>query len=267
MEPSAKIALECLSALGFRVEPVPQKEGEKRADLRAWWGNTEEYLIEAKERLDGSDFKKLMKKVSAEGMGTISRKVEPSNAFSRKLMKAATQLKETPASAEAIRLIWLYAEHPDAAHELDCIQKRLLGDAQLVVINVNTNIPSVEGVKTCYGFHDNDFRRMPHVHGAVRCSPGGLLLLVNPYCSDQKALRKSRFYELMETESAVIDPEQEEDRDEAWLVTNDWDRFDDPPDTRAYVVHKYDRRFNVMTDSTFLGLVAGPPLKSNELLK
>lgn len=267
MEPSAKIALDCLSALGFRVEPVPQEEGKKRADLLAWWGDAEEYLIEAKERLDGTDFKKLMKKVSDEGMGTISRKVEPSNAFSRKLMKAAQQLKVTPSGPDVVRLIWLYAGHPDATHELDCVEKRLLGDAQLVVINLHTDIPSVEGMKTCYGYCDNDFRRMPHVHGAVRCSSRGMRLLVNPYCSEREKLRESRFYELMGSKSAITDPEHEEQRGEAWLVDDDWGSFGDPPDATAYLIRKYDRRFNVGTDTSFVGLVAGPPLTSHDLSK
>lgn len=241
MEPSTEVALECLVSLGFRVEQVPQNV-VKRADLRAWWGDAEEYLIEAKERFDGAEFKELMRKISDEGMGTLSRKVEASNAFSRKLMKAAAQLKETPVGSSAVRLIWLYAGHPDATHELECVQRRLLGTAQLVVIN--PEIPSVDGVKTCYGFYTNDFRRMPHVHGAVLCSPRGLSLLVNPYSIDQQNLRGSQLYQLMAGESAVVDPEREEERGGAWLVANNWDCFDSPPDATAYVNRKYNRRFN-----------------------
>src|SRR5690606_15142505 len=98
--------------------------------------------------------------------------------------------------------------------------------------------PSVEGVRTCYGFHDNDFRRMQHVHGAVRCSSKGLQLLVNPYCAGRDNLRRSQFHVLMKSKAAVIDPECEEERREAWLVARDWDRFDNPPDAGVYVIRK-----------------------------
>lgn len=240
------------------MEPVPEADGEERADLRAWWKDSDEYLVEAKGRLGGTEFQELVRKVSDEGMGTLSRSVETSNAFSRRLMKAAEQLQNTPAGPDVIRLIWVYADHLDGFHELECVQKRLLGDAQLVVID--PLVPSFKGIKTCYGYHNNDFRRMPHVHGAILCAPNGFRLIVNHYSPEQDRLRSSHLYQLLTEESAVTDPALEEQGGEAWLVASDWETYGNPADSCAYVRYKYGKRFNVMTGSTFLGLVAGGPL-------
>src|SRR6185312_17450364 len=111
-EPSKKHAAGCLATLGFLVEPIDEAPGAKRADLRATRAG-EEYVVEAKGRSESRKWLEFKRKVETIGFDTLSREIEPWNAMSSRIEHAHRQLNETPASPQAVRLMWVPAQHDD----------------------------------------------------------------------------------------------------------------------------------------------------------
>jgi len=139
MELSTETASKFLEAAGFRVERIAasNKQGEKRADLRAWYG-VEEYLIEAKSRDLGDEIKALHADAEKGGSAYMTRTADRLNSVSRSLLNAGRQLASTPAGSNAFRVIWVFAGHHDAKHELSLVHTRLHGKARSQRIAAST---------------------------------------------------------------------------------------------------------------------------------
>lgn len=247
MEDSAKSALLCLQDLGFRVEVVPTSNNSRRADIRAWHGD-EEYIVEAKGRDLGDVIQNVHRRARAEGFAEITRLVQPSNAFSKKLLGAGNQLRQTPSGPGAFQLIWVFAAHDDENFEIECIEKRLHGIAELVVVNPKTLEVST---RPCFYYSGNDFRRMQHVHGAILCCRSGLRLLLNSFCPSREQFRSSSLYRRFADSGVAIDPELLESDGAAFVIGADFSSNGAANAQWAYIKAKYGALTSKMMETQF----------------
>jgi hypothetical protein len=252
-EPSARSAMECLGALGCAVEVIAHTD-QPRADLRATWG-PDEYIVEAKGRDLSVAIRQLHREASKTGAVTHTRDLEPSNAVSSKLLRAAEQLASTPGRVGAFRLIWVLAAHEDEAFELECVARTLHGKVQVSIIDPMALTVSV---KTCYYYSANDFIRMPEVCGAILCGAHGFRLLVNSFSEARVAFRRSVLYGALADAGAIEDPELIEAQGDAFLIGSDFRPSSAGKDCWRYLLDKYGARTSLMREVQFQGLAVWP---------
>ena len=218
MEISKEAAQRFFAEAGFVVEEIPEsrKENEQRADLRVFY-NQEAYLIEAKGNEKSTLPDTFYSSLITHRISNISRHVKPWNGISGKLITASKQLLKTPKNNTDFQIIFICALHEDSSFHLECIEKRLNGQAMLGF--KKSNLSSI-GFKPCYYYDYCDFPRMPHVHAAILLGPQGFRLLINTFCPNRTQFRNSYLYSLFS--ESLCDPEQQEKSGTAYLIGNDF---------------------------------------------
>ena len=209
-----------LLAKGFTVEDIPTVPGEKRADLRAHYGQ-EEYILEAKEREETHRWRSLLAKVTENGQATMSRVVEPWNAVSSMIEGACRQLEATPSSQSAFHILWIVALRGDEEFVIRCVEKRLFG---LETVTAVKSPHDPVRVFPCYYYSHADFPRFPILDAAVLCLRDKGFLCVNSFSLKREALRQGHLYSLLARQRAVRDPELLERRGKAFLIEKQIDR-------------------------------------------
>ncbi len=198
MEHSKTIAIRFFESLGFTVADIPTSN-EKRADVLANDGD-HEYITEVKERLD--DPETIASQLTSVSVGEeqVSFRVSPldrSNRLDGIFKASGKQLKETPSSMTAYRLIWLHCDGLDA--ELQEIR------ARNTFYGIVPVIP--QGCKTgsmCFYFDFNTAFMMPQVNGVLIAAKGGLRLYINEFALAVDRFRCSKLVRAVG--DAVFDP-------------------------------------------------------------
>lgn len=253
MEQSTRVTIESLADLGFDAKLIPTAD-EKRADLVMRDGD-HEYLIEAKGRDVEHRWAGLVQQAEGEGIATMARAVAPWAAISSMLMRAGRQLAQTPAAAEAFRLIWVVALHDDDDFVLECVQRRLHGRAMLTVMAPGGLSLTT---KSCFYYDENDFRRLRHVDAAVLCGRNGLKMFINSFAPRRGRFRESRLYSTFSEANACCDPELYEQKGEAFLMGDDFGSADAPNAAWAYLKGKYGVLTSRMAESQFSSVAVMP---------
>lgn len=250
-ELSTEHARKQLSLMGFAVSDIGIVPNEKRADLLASF-EEEEYVIEAKLREPHSKWKSLIEDVSKNGTSNISRDVKPWNALSSTIKEAYLQLQDTPASPNAFRLLWIVAPHNDSEFVIKCLKIRLLGTADLVIINGFDCQPSI---KKCYHYFSNDFERSPQLDAVVIGDKKSGQLLVNCYSKNKATFRASKLYTFLDKSNAVIDPEIHSKDGSYLIISTEFNGIRDGKSQWQYLKDKYGIQTSLMYGSYFNGLV------------
>lgn len=250
---SALLARAVLQAEGFLVEDIPALDAEKRADLRATFGD-EEYVVEAKLRGPDRGWIELAKRAEAEGVAMISRRVAPWNALSSTIEDAHRQLQATPRSPVAFCVLWTVALHQDGEFAIDCVEKRLLGVESVVVVRQLDSLSTSQ----CFYYSSNDFERFPELDAAVVGTERGGRLLVNSFSPRRELLRKGRLYRAFESRGAVIDAELLEQQGAAFLIAKDFVGPRTGSSQWQYLKDRYGILVSAMVESQFNGLATFP---------
>lgn len=203
-EPSKRHAADCLRTLGYEVDEIPAATTE-RADLRVTRAG-EEYLVEAKGRSESPKWLKFIEKLRETSFETLSREIEPWSGLSSMIKKAHSQLSKTPASAQALRLLWVPAVHQDDEFVLSCVFRQLYGVVQLTCIK-RLSLDECPTTKDCYFYERGDFRRFRGLDGAVLAGRTTGALCVNPFSPRACLLRTSTLHSYFSENGAVRDPE------------------------------------------------------------
>jgi len=240
-----------LSLMGFTVTDIDTNPNEKRADLLASF-EEEEYVIEAKLRMPHSDWRKLIEDASLKGVSTISRDMKPWNALSSTIKEAYRQLQATPASPNAFRLLWIFAPHNDSEFVIECLKIRLLGTADLAIINGFDCQPSI---KKCYHYFSNDFEKSPQLDAVVIGDKKSGQLLVNCYSKNKVTFRASKLYTFLDKSNAVIDPEIHSKDGSYLIISTEFKGIRDGKSQWQYLKDKYGIQTSLMYGSYFNGLV------------
>jgi len=244
-------AKKCLAGEGFIVEEIPTARNERRADLRAAWSN-EEYVIEAKGKNQTASWTSLVSEAKRGALASTSRDVKPWNALSAVIRDANEQLSSTPASNTAFRVLWLVAAHNDSAFVLSCIEKRLFGLENVVVIKSFHTLPIV---KPCYYHSHSDFIRFPDLDAAILSNLQTGYMCVNSFSHRREALRSSRLYSILNKRGAVRDPEIAESEGIAFLIAENINHSSSGGQWK-YLKEKYGYGTCVMMDTQFNALLS-----------
>jgi hypothetical protein len=254
-EASTEHARLVLAGEGFKVEDIPEAPPNKRADLRVWAGE-EEYIVEAKLRAPHDGWLELMKKVGAEGYASTSRQIDPWSSLSSTILQAHAQLAATPAGPGAFRVLWAVALHADDGFVISCLEKRLLGSVQIVLIDPMAL--KVGDIVTCYHHASNDFERCPQLDAAVLGTRTGANLFINYFSERRAALRASRLHGVFDAHGAVVDPEVQAASGKAYMLGNDFEGPRDGKTQAAYLRKKHGIMGNVMMEFQFAGMAMVP---------
>jgi hypothetical protein len=233
-----------LRAAGFAVESIPPEPPAKRADLRAWHGH-EEYVIEAKEKEESEKWLRYAQDLDSAGSGNLERNISPWRSIASVIEIANGQLRATPASDGAFRLIWLVSVHDDDEFVMECVKVRLLG---VEIVNV---MEDAFATKRCFYHNYSDFRRYPEIDGAVLSIRKGSQLCVNSFSPRSERFSESQLYKLFAQMGSLCDPSVLEARGEAFLIGNDFTGKPTGREQWAYLLKKYGVHTSVMKRSRF----------------
>ena len=200
MEDAKQFATVVLSALGCRVEPIPESE-DKRADLRAT-DDTSTYLVEVKHKLDDSDlFRDHAERLAHGEIVSSSALTTHNNRISAIIKHGRDQLDRTPGPPDAFRLIWFHADGIDR----DLHWKRAFATFYGRV-HLWPKEPPGEDVVECYYFDYSAAWSFPSVSAMVLSDDQGLLLLLNEFSKHTDRFCHTAFYSRFVSNNAVVDP-------------------------------------------------------------
>jgi hypothetical protein len=248
---SAEHARRVLSAEGFSVSDIPERDGENRADLLVQF-ESEEYVVEAKLKEAHQGWIELEARASATGFASVSRNVDPWNAISSRLRKAYRQLTATPASEGAFRVLWLIAPHDDGAFVAECLTKRLIGHHLMVVMGDALGDPI--STRQCFFYDSNEFEHFRELHAAVVGTATGAQLLVNTRNPDAPRFRSTKLFDMFAKHRAVIDPDEQHASGEAFVVGSDFAGPRSGKSLHAYLLRRYGKRASAMMEVQFSGM-------------
>lgn len=219
-EPSAELARDFFTWLGFQVEDIPTIDGQKRADLRAVLDG-EEHVLEAKERLPHFEWRAAMQQAEAQGYAITTRAIEPWQTLSNTILKAHAQLVATPAGSDAFRILCIFAPHSDDDFVISCVEKRLIG-VQLLMAYRSLREPP-EPID-CYYYDENDFERCPGIDAALLFARDGARLLINHYSANRERFLTSYLCTTLmaKAERAVIDAVSETQAGRGFMLDKDF---------------------------------------------
>lgn len=236
----------------FAVERIPESQNERRADLRAT-ADGDEYVIEVKAKDPSERWQALLTQARTEGEAiTTNPGPRPLSAISRIIDNADDQLAQTPASADAFRILWFVATHDDGDFLNECIEQRACGITTLVT--VPTNIYAAK-VLPCFGYAPNDFRRHRELDAVIISALEGIHCYLNPYAPRAAFMRSTHLYTLVNQVGTVHDPEHLETRGEALLIRDDFTPNDDGSGHWEYLLAKYGLKTSPLQPFAFTGLM------------
>jgi hypothetical protein len=220
-------------SLGYHVDSIDVANADgKRADyLVTGFGDT--ILTEVKSRVPDEDYEAALE---ADGHALREDLLARSNSISAHIKKAARQLEQTPAPADAVRMVTLVAAGDDPEAQAAQFTATLLGVVDLLQ---DTGDGSESARATpCLYFDFCDFFRYPVIDAAVILADGGCRLFVNPFARPD-IVRATRLYRFLDDRGAVADPVNQEAAGEVYVVdSSDLDRRDENA-VLAHVRQKY----------------------------
>jgi hypothetical protein len=218
MERSKEIARQFFEELDFHVDDIPETDS-KRADLDVHDGR-QQYIVEVKEKLDtGSQLAKLPN-LYPNSTRTITREPHAaSNRLDGVLKYGRKQLASTPASPNAIRLIFLFF----AGSNADMFVRRSL----YTFYGVQDVIPVSEGGDglNCVYFNNSFSFGSPKVDGLVLMENNFLQLCLNEFSENYNELQQSQLVSKMGND--VYDPANFDDDDGKIVLRSDISRSDE----------------------------------------
>lgn len=207
-EESKQFATRFFESLDHRVISIETAAelGELRADLLVEY-EQDVFVVEAKSKAEHAEFLEHMKRVRDLGTSVLDRTIDPWNALSSTIEKAARQLQATPAPAHAVRLLWASCLHADWRFVLEAIQRRLFGTVLLSrFVQQSDALPTMLDPQECFYYGPADFPRYRMLDGAILACPKGARLLVNEFGERADQLRRTAFHHRMNEGGLVTDP-------------------------------------------------------------
>ncbi len=200
MDDAEQRARQVLSAMGCRVEKIPESD-EKRADLRAT-DNDSTYLIEVKQRLDDPQLFRGHAQRMARGEVVARRAPTAHNNATSKILKhGRAQLEATPGPSDAFRLIWLHAGGIDRDLRWKQAFSTFYGRVHLLAKD-----PPGQNVIQCYYFDYSAARSMRSLDGMVLSDDRGLQLCLNEFSSRIDRFCGTALYRRFAKDNSVVDP-------------------------------------------------------------
>jgi hypothetical protein len=257
-ETSTEHARRFFADQGFQVSDIPTAEilGEKRADLRAIYGD-EEYIVEAKYRNQDYRWSQLLHSADESGCATASRSIETWRTLGKVVKNARDQLIATPASPNAFRILWVVALHPDDSFVIECFQRQLMGTRQVFVYDtesLRTNLSTAPRAMLCYYFDDNDFERYSEIDAAMLCTAEGGRLFVNNYSPNRQRFLDSHLAKLANHFNGLTDAVTLAQSGVALLIDSDLRGAREGGSQQSYLRDKYDVLVSVASESQFVGI-------------
>jgi hypothetical protein len=207
-----------LEQLGLRVEEVPTRDGELRADYLAFQSSYS-YVIEVKgPGEDESSYEELVSR----GIATRIKPDARTNPLSKKIRTAARQLEATPAPKHSFRLIVLVTGEQDSGLKASQYLATLYGIENLIYLEGD----EVRGPTKCYYFTFNEFFELEAVEAAIIMTPTGSRLCPNTFADRYGDFVQSELYAMHLSSGAVQDPLGAEEAGEAFVADTDLDRHD-----------------------------------------
>ena len=220
-------------SLAYHVDPIGvANAGGKRADyLATGFGDT--VVTEVKSRVPDDDYEAAL---AIDGYALREDLLTRSNSISAHVKKAARQMEQTPAPADAVRIVTLVAAGDDPKAQAAQLTATLLGAVDLLQ-DAGDGSGSARATPCLY-FDFCDFYRYPVIDAAVILMAGGCRLFVNSF-GRPDIVRATHLYRFLDERGAVADPAKQAAAGEVYVVdSSDLDRRDENA-VLAYVRQKY----------------------------
>lgn len=231
-DPDQRQARRFYESLDYHVDPIDVANASgKRADYLVT-GFGDAIVTEVKSRVPDEDYEAALE---ADGHALREALLARSNSISAHIKKAGRQLEETPAPANAVRIVTLVAAGDDPEVQAAQFTATLLGVVDLLQ-DAGDGSGSARATPCLY-FDFCDFYRYPIIDAAVILAAGGCRLFVNPFARPD-TVRATHFYCFLDQRGAVADPLYQEAAGEVYVVDSDVDRRDED-EVLAYVRQKY----------------------------
>jgi len=229
-----------LRSEGFEVQRIPEAPSGKRADLVARY-DQEDYIIEVKTKEDDAEFEA---ELASKGTATKGRQLVRSNTVQAIIRRATMQLRDTPASAAAFRLMVFVAAGLRQEAQLDELTSTLWGIAEL--LDLDGLEAGHNHTRRCYYFDRPVFPMFADLDAVLALWPNkdgegkvGGRLHPNPWSPRAAAFRRSHMAQTMEAREALVDPSTEERNGKAFICDTDANGRGDDGSRLYFVQAKY----------------------------
>lgn len=207
-------------AAGFRVEKIAEA-AEKRCDWRVN-DDTDEYIVEEKDKEDSDSHKKLVEKAHQDGSAFGTAPVVGNKRAAEVLRKAAKQVASTPAVEAAFRLIWFASHGADADYVLETARRSLYGNATVFPCDHRGEMGEE---RTCFYWYHGEFHRLQDIDAVILYGRGKWALCINHFSPRYAAFRKSKLAALFHSpRQRPMDPLEMEKMGIAYIVDGAVDR-------------------------------------------
>jgi len=209
----------CLEHLGLKVQGVADEHAESRADYIAS-DHACSYIVEVKGPGEDEDF---AEELIAHGKATRIQPDARTNPLSRKIRKAAKQMRATPAPADAFHVIALVTGEIDTRLKASQYVATLYGIENLFVLEGE----ELHGPTSCYYFTFSEFFELRDVEAALILTPSPSILCPNKFAHRSKEFTESGLYSSHRMRNEIVDPEAAEGTGKAFIANTDLDRHDE----------------------------------------